>query len=54
MGETDYASFQRRVKENGKINFSVVLLTLAAESKMKNKCSGHFRPFIVTALGLDH
>lgn len=45
---------EERLKENGKINFSVVLLTLAAENKMKNKCSGHFHPFTTTALGLDH
>ena len=36
------------------INFNVVLLTLATESKMKNKGSGQFHLFTVIALGLDH
>lgn len=45
---------EERLKGNGEINFDVVLLTLAAESKMKNKCSGQFHPFTVTALGLDY
>lgn len=41
-------------KENGKISVNVVLLTLAAESKMENQCSGQCHPFTITALGLDH
>lgn len=36
------------------INFNVVPLTLATESKMKNKGSGQFHLFTVIALVLDH